>query len=191
MRNTHLGRNEITLLKESLQVARKPIHQVLDAERLEKEQKKSKEKEKLAVQKSGIKEKLESLMKEESEPNQLKNALEELTEELTKQKFTPTEEVYFNKKIRDLQEKLAFSEKEQLLAVVEGRKEALKQLLETWNAWRKTVRDELETLRKIQDSSGLDFEKAMLHREAKDGEKKRLQRISKVIQELERELSAT
>lgn len=185
MRKTHLGRAEVQVLKEAIQVALKPIQQVLDQQRLEKEKKVAEEKQRIKAVKIDLENQLEEILAGEKSHEDLEAEQARMQQEVKKQKLSQTESMLFGRLLRDLQEKVALQKKSETLASAENQQEQSLLLVKEWKEWQKAVKKQLEEFRKNQDISGFDFETAMGLKEVMEKEKQRLKRIANVIEELQ------
>lgn len=191
MRDVELGRDEVKLLKEELNNARKLVS---DKSREEELNRQEEEWEKLQVKKGKVdllKQQIDNLISgvHGFSLKEIESSREALYLEIVEFKDLSTRERNdLERPLRALNDVIDTKREELLLNLSEDDQEALKNLKEVLKQRkkrRKEIKDSYDSLRKLAGSSGLDFEKAMLHNEQLNIEKERLDIADAGIAEME------
>lgn len=190
MRRVDLGRDEIKMLREELANARKPLQDKLKSEEQERQHQEA-EKERLKRQKVfDLKQEIETLLKDNDNltVDQLNARRDELLEKINTSNMTKSEKLDMERTMKPLRDIISEKKEKALLSLSDDDRQALlnlKEVLTERRERRSEIKTQLETLRKSNVSSGLDFEQAMAHQNQISMEKERLEKINLSIKEIE------
>lgn len=189
---------EIPLLKEDVKVIRSKLKEIQDKalapfESLEKEHeiKKQEAKQKREQQKLAFKDRCKKMILESSafSLKEFQDLYESFDQKKKELKISEREKFIFGALKRELYESLLLKEVDEIVDPEEQREE-LEALFKKWENFKEETRARLEAFRKEMGSSGFDFEKAMVFRDHIDEEKKRLDRATEKVEELEEKLDS-
>ncbi len=190
LREVEMDRTEVRLLKERMDLVRKP-HEAKRRQHLFDVQEKEKQEEATRLQKvQELRLSLQSL---------IENADTLLLEELSAQKIvleemykvlalSKAEKVLLERLFKQFKDRMLDAKGRSLLALSHDEREqyaGLEQLLEEKKQRRQEVKSQIESYRKVLGGSSLDFERAMSCRELMELEKESLEKINKAIFEIE------
>lgn len=194
MRKTELGRDEVKILRESLDAVRKLIHMAVKEEQ-EERQNKENERERQKKEKYRIfKERAEYLLKEHEllQVETLVKDRETLLTEIQASGLTKNEKQALEHVLKPLRDIIADKKENALIALSEDDRQMLqhlKNILKERKERRQEIKNHLETLRKLAGSSNLDFEKAMNCKSQINEEKERFEKANQSIEEIETKIS--
>lgn len=194
MRKVELGRDEVKLLRDALNEARKLIQAKVKSD---EETRQQVEQERIRQKKEkyfALKEKIERLLREHEtyEVDKLMTERETLLMQMQESLLTKNERQELDRLIKPLRDIITDKKEKALLDLSEDDRQALQQLkniLSQRKERRQEIKDQLEVLRKAAGSSSLDFEKAMNYKNQINEEKERLEKANQSIQEIERKIT--
>lgn len=190
MRKVDLGRDEIKMLREELANARKPLVDKLKAEEQERQNQEI-EKERVKRQKLiDLKQEVETLLKDNENltVDQLNAARDELIEKISTSNLTKSEKLDLERSMKPLRDVISEKKELALLALSDDDRQQLQNLrdvLAERRERRQEIKMQLESFRKSNVSSGMDFEQAMAQKNQISMEKERLEKINQSIKEIE------
>ena len=190
LREVEMDRAEVRLLKERIDLAKKP-HEEKRRQSLSDAQEKEKQVEVTRLQKvQELRLSLQSLI-ESADTLSLEDMSKEkvLLEEIYKTLLlSKAEKVLLERLFKQFKDRMLDVKGRSLLALSHDEREqyaGLSQLLEEKKQRRHEVKSQIETYRKTLGGSSLDFERAMSYRELLELEKESLEKINKAISEIE------
>lgn len=190
LREVEMDRTEVKLLKDRLDLAKKP-HEDKKRQHLFDMQEKEKQEETTRLQKvqevrlslQSLIENADTLLLEELSAQKL--VLEEMYKTLV---LSKAEKVLLERLFKQFKDRMLDAKGRSLLALSHDEREqyaGLEQLLEEKKQRRQEVKSQIESYRKVLGGSSLDFERAMTSRELMELEKESLEKINKAIFEIE------
>ncbi len=188
MRNTTLGKLEIRELRDMVREIRQKIQDMShseDKERRELAHKKEQEKKEALNE---LRKKLENLLESQDEPEIVDAALEPLVKEVGQLIANRTEKKELESLVRNIKDSIADKKEQKLLSMSADDREkvqALKNLLKEKKRTRQEIKTQLDAMRKVSGSSGLDFAVAFQYNDMILDEKVRLEKVEASIEELE------
>jgi hypothetical protein len=195
MRSVELGRDEVRFLREQLANARQPV---LDMMKSQEEKRMDLEREKVRQKQQKIidlKQEIEKIIKSNDsyDAESLLATRETLIEKIQSSTATKLEKLELEKMLKPLRDIISEKREKALMSLSDDDRNALQQLREVLKQRlerRQEVKDQLESLRKLAGTSGLDFERAMEYTALLNEEKERLEKINLGINEIEQKVSA-
>ena len=194
MRNSDLGRNEVFFLKDSVREARQPIVDEQKAEEQKRQQEKQ-EKNRLKREKiQSIKQSINGLKTQKTDLSlsDMSDQRLSIANEITQLKaISKAERSELERLLKPIADILVEKKEEALLSQSSDKKETLQhcyQILKERQQRRKDVKTSLETLRKSNKSSGLDFEEALKKDQLIKEEKTLLKKVDQSIIEIEQKI---
>lgn len=193
MREIELTRQDVKRLKEELALARQP----LEAKQKEEE---NKRRQKAEAFEQARREKIEALKNQieilsEKVPNEkidtLLSELEECRQVFASLSMLKLERQQIERKLHTIRDQIAEQQEQALIDLSDDDRatlENLKSVLDQRKQRRKEIKAQLEEYRKVNGSSGLDFEKAMRIQELMRDEKERLVKSDEGIAEIEKKI---
>lgn len=194
MRQVDLGREEVKILRDELNAARAPILEKIknqeQARNQHEHEREKTRKAKIEEIKNDIRllhERLATL--DIQELSSARDGLQEKVQNSQLSKFEKQDLERILKPLRSaIADALSEKEEESLISMSADDRQSIEQLkdvLKQRKERRKEIKEQLEALRKLNGSSGLDFEKAMNANELINSEKERLEKINLGIKEIE------
>lgn len=190
MRSVELGRDEVKALKEEMHVARKPFLEKLKAEeelRQAEELQRELEKKKVI---DNLKLEVEQLLEncKSYDVDQIVKERDQMIEKINASKMSKIEKNEIEKRLKSLKDLITDKQEALMMSLSDDDKQALAQLVEVLNQRKQRrleIKNQLDTLRKANRSSGFDFEQAMKNNELINEEKERLNKIDLGVKEIE------
>jgi hypothetical protein len=195
MKTVELGRDEVKMLRDEINRAKRPIYErirTLEQERINKEKEvETKKREQI----NGIKDRLQALSSQtkEQDPEQLNLQYNELWTEFETLPISKVEKQIIERLFKQLKDLISEKKEQMLMSLSEDDLKSLSQLkavLEERKERRQEIKDQLESYRKALGGSGFDFEKAMMYREMIEAEKASLDKVNSSIDEIEDKIAA-
>jgi hypothetical protein len=195
MKTTTLGRQEVKLLRDKVNDARRVFFEKQKAEMLAKkaaiEQKEQSRRDALRTSE----EKLDTLIEksETLELDTLLSSYEEVLKAIQDAKFFRAEKIELDRKLRKLRDIIALKKDKKILNLSGDDKEKIEQLkviLQERKKRRQEIKRGLDDLRKSRGSSGLDFAGALEADDTMKNEKERLEEVEASIEEIEDQIIA-
>lgn len=190
MREVELGRFELKALRDELQNSRKKIldkQKVEDDERLTRSQEKDRQKRTLLNQ---IKTEIDQLLKNSptKTPEEIETERDQLLQKISDVGPSKSEKQELERLLKPLRDSVAEMRENALLALSDNDKQAMQQLKEVLKQKlerRKEIKEQLEILRKVSNSSGFDIAQSLNTNTRISTEKERLEKINSSISEIE------
>lgn len=190
MREVELGRHELKMLRDELQNIRKKIQdkqKVEDDERLTRAQEKDRLKRNHLVQ---LKADIDALLKthQEKSPEQIEEERDILIQKITDLSLSKSEKQELERLLKPLRDYVAELRENALLALSDDDKQAMQQLKEVLKQKierRQEVKEQLQVLRKMNNTSGFDITQSLNANIRLNEEKERLEKINLSITEIE------
>jgi len=190
MRDVELGRHELKMLRDELQNIRKKIHdkqKVEDDERLNRAQEKDRLKRNHLVQ---LKADIDALLKDHQAktPGQIEEERDLLIQKIAELAPSKSEKQELERLLKPLRDYVAEVRENALLALSDDDKQAMQQLKEVLKQKierRQEVKDQLQVLRKMNNTSGFDISQSLNANVRLNEEKERLDKINLSITEIE------
>ncbi len=190
MRSVELGRDEVRFLREEMNLARKPIFdkmKLAEDERQLEEVKREVEKKKAF---EDLKLEVESLLENSRtfDAEKIVSERDLLIEKISNAKITKLEKNDLEKRLKTLRDIISDKKEEAMMSLSDDDKQALIQLTTVLNQRKERrleIKNQLDTLRKANGSSGFDFEQAMLNNELINDEKERYAKMDHGVKEIE------
>ena len=186
LREIHLFKEDVKFIKAKLQQMQEKALVPFEAEEKLAKEKKELQEQKRLLQKQEFLDLCKSSIlsfetKELKELNDLFKSFDSTKKTL---KLTEREMFSFGSIKRELYEVILLKEESEIQNISEQRQE-LENLYSKWEHFKEETRSRLEAFRKEMGSSGFDFEKAMIFRDHVDEEKKRLDRATEKVEQIE------
>ncbi len=193
IRRSDLMRDDQKLLREEIDRFRKEVDEVLHAEKNAKEREEKEAQRQRQEAFKELKNRLNALHKDAAtiELEDLKGQIEEINQQIETLTISKSERHELERALKPLND-LLFEREESQISLSGDEKQALNQLYEILEQRRerqKEIKAQLQNLRKLSGSSGLDIEQAMLHNEKMQTERERLEKITQGIEEIEAKIS--
>jgi hypothetical protein len=193
MRTVELGRDEVRILREEVQKAKRGP---LDREREIESERQRKERDaetKRRTTINALKEELNTLCSqaESLDAEILALKRDELHRQFEEISLAKAERQIVDRLFKQLKDTLDEKKEQTLLLLSEDDQKALEQLkavLEERKQRRQEIKNQLESYRKQLGGSGFDFEKAMMYREMIEAEKATLEKVNSSIEEIEEKI---
>jgi len=191
MRKIELGKTEIReireLAKEFRQTLLKEMHAQDEQRRHEIKKKDDDQKQKFTTLRDSLKELLASC--DQKSFDELQQLYEEQIVDAAKTVLTKGQKQEIEAYFRRIKDTVSDKKEHALLSddqkqALDGLEEVLKERLER----RKEIKEEIESLRKLQGSSGLDFTEALHYNELMETQKERLEHLEAGIREIEEKI---
>jgi hypothetical protein len=190
MKTTTLGKQEIKLLRDKVNDARRVFFEKQKAEMLarkrEIDQKEQSRKDTLRASEEKLDTLIETSATLELDPFML--SYEEVVRAIQDAKFFRAEKIEIDRKLRKLRDILSLKKEKKLLNLSGDDKEKITQLkliLQERKKRRQEIKRGLDDLRKTRGSSGLDFASALEADDTLKNEKERLEEVEASIEEIE------
>ena len=188
MRHTSLGKFEIRELREKSKELREQIAAKLHAQEIEKKneikKKEQEAKERFAQSKQSLQQLLTDI--DSQAVDGLQARYEELLLEIAKASFTKIQKQELETIIRKIKDGLSDKRDTALLSDdVRLELSSLEAVLDERLERKQAIKSEIESLRKLQGSSGLDISQAMQYNELMEAQRVRLEKIEAGIREIE------
>jgi len=190
MRDTALARPEVQALKAQLFAARDVVNEKANAaEKARQEEQKAKDA-KRREELQGLQEQLSKLVEDSGnlDVDVMVATRDEVKESASKLIRSKAEKQQFDRLYKSIKEAITDKKEQALLDLPDDERVALVQLRELLGqrkARRKEIKEQLEQLRRLSGSSGLDFEQAITTQEQTNEERVRLEKASAGIAEIE------
>lgn len=193
MRTVELGRDEVRVLRDEIQNAKRaPFDRAREVEN--ERQRKEKEAESLRREKiNALKEELAALLSQSSntELEVLVAKRDEILKSFEEISLAKPEKQIVDRLFKQLKDAIDEKREKALLMLSDDDLKALDQLKEVLSERKQRrveVKNQLEQYRKMLGGSGFDFEKAMLYREMIEDEKVSLEKMNALIHEIEEKI---
>ena len=194
MRNVELGREEVVALREEIQKARQVIQDKQKEEenlRLSAELEKERQRKEAFTQ---LKNELDQLIASVSSTDveKLLEQKEMIQQKINASSFSRLEKQELERKFRPLKDGITEKKEREMLALSEDDLQALdkmKSLLQERKLRRKEVKTQVDNLRKVVASSGMDFAQSLSANAQLTEEKERLEKLNQGIKELESKIA--
>lgn len=194
MRNVELGRDEVVQLREELNKARQLIQDKIKEEenaRLQQEQEKERlKKEAFNQLKNELDELINSIPSTSIEI--LLEKKEQLQQKIANSTFSRLEKQELERKFRPLKDGITEKKEREMLDLSDDDRQALdklKGLLHERKERRKELKAQIDSLRKVLASSGMDFTQSLTANAQLTEEKERLDKLNAGIKELETKIN--
>lgn len=194
MRNVELGREEVVQLREEIQKARQLIQEKVREEeqaRLSIEQEKERQKkEAFNLMKSELEQLIQSINSTSLE--QLLEQKELIQQKIASASFSRLEKQELERKFRPLKDGITEKKEREMLDLSDDDRQALdkmKGLLHERKERRKELKTQVDQLRKIVSTSGMDFTQSLSANAQLNEEKERLDKLNAGIKELETKIA--
>jgi hypothetical protein len=189
MHKTQLGRDEVKELRNALAALRKTVSVKENEEKEARQKAERAEAEKANQEKEALKESLTAIHSAaEIVVDQTDKELADAREAVSKLKLSKSEQLIFDQLLDLVEDRLEAARAAEFMTQVSSGardKEQLQLMAEQWEKRCKMIRKKLDELRHAAGLSGLDFEMAMVHQEAVNSERQRLESANKVLKEIE------
>lgn len=193
IRTLELGKDEWRLLRDELNIARRPILERIEQEEAQRQQHHQDRENERRNKYKEIKSQLEELLK-----SQDKYSLDELTgmrdttiEAMNALALNKVEKQELERSLKSIRDVISDKKESSLLQLSDDDRQSIQQLkvvLQQRKERRQEIKDQMETLRKAGGGSGLDFEQAMNYNAQIAMEKDRLEKINQGIKEIEQKI---
>lgn len=193
-RNLELNRDERQHLRDEFNAARKPLHDLMNAEENAKIQL-VKDKEIARRNKiSELKQQIEELLKNgvNLDGDDLSAQRDAILESIAGASLNKAEKLELERQLKPLRDMIVDKRESSLLSLSDNDREALerlKEVLEQREERRDVIKTQIAQLRKSNGNSGLDFAQAMNYNAQMAAEKDRLDKINQGIEEIEQKIA--
>lgn len=190
MRQTELGRDELKMLRDEINEARRPIQEKIKAVEDEKQQQ--------VVERENVRKKAlqdvfqqcEDLVRraDSMEADAIGIERESLLSQICEGAFSKSEKLELEKRLKPLRDLIAEKKEKSLLSLSDDDRQLLQQLkvlLKEKRELRQETKAQIEHLRKAAHGSGLDFEQSRNFNAQLAMEKERLEKINVSMREIE------
>ncbi len=190
MRAKPLTRDDIRVLRESIEQAKNPLFEKMEKEKQERKQQQEEMERSRRAAVLEIKKELTALQQSTEEANAVFTKLSSIKEQMAGLSLTPADKKSMEREIVAVQDAVAKRKQQKLLSAQDkAALDELYQLLNERKVRRQEIRAIVENYRKAIGGSGLDFEKAMLFQENLENERIALTAMNKTIEELEEKIA--
>jgi hypothetical protein len=194
MQTLELGRDEVRMLRDELQKAKKPVldrfkEKELERNRLEKEED-IRRQEKLQEFRGQLNRLAQDM--DQLEMQSFIEQRDQLLTELERFSLNKVERQGIERLFKQVKDQISEKKEKAIMALSADDLEAFEQLklaLQERKQQRQEIREQLEHYRKALGSSGFDFEKAMAYGELVEAEKARLEKANAAIYEIEEKIA--
>lgn len=194
MRKSDLGREELKVIREELNKSKAAVLEKQTAEdaiRQQEEQERTRAKRE-ALQ--ALKSEIESLLGnvDQHDADALAAMREEMVGKIQSASLSKIEKQELERLLKPLKDIISDKKERALLSLSEDDRQSLHQLKEIYSQRkqrRQEIKNQLESLRKLAGSSGMDFEMAMKYNVQINEEKERLDKINMGVKEIEQKIS--
>lgn len=194
IRSLEHGREEIRMLKNEVQNARKPILEKLqaeEAERLTQDQEKEKQRRQKIQE---MKRQAEELLKASSSLDvaEIESQRDAIIESIQNAPMRKADKQEIERQLKPLRDIISEKHESSLLALSNDDRQSLQQLKEVLKQRkerRQEIKAQIDALRKTAGASGFNIEQAMNVNAQEAAEKERLEKINQGIQDIEQKIA--
>lgn len=195
MRQVELGKEEVKSLRDHLHLIKQPIQEKIEKEaeaRQEQEKERTKQKQLKFLE---LKDEVETLLRaaDSYDLDKLLTSRESLLLKITQSSLVKMEKIELENLLKGLRDIITDKKEKKLFLLSKDAKQDLDQLndiLKQRKALREEAKNQIESLRKICGTSGLDFVKAMEYQAQLNEEKERLQKMNLAIKDIEQKIES-
>lgn len=194
IRNIEYNRDEQALLKAEVQAFRKKIRdkvQEHEHARISQDQEREKQRRQKVLE---IKHQAEELLKnkDDLDADQLESQRDVILSSLNTSQMSKAEKIEVERLLKPLRDTISEKRESSLLMLSDDDRQSLlqlKEVLKQRKERRQEIKAQIDALRKMSGTSGLDFEQAMNINAQAAAEKERLEKINQGIQEIEQKIA--
>jgi hypothetical protein len=194
IRRLEYSRDEQKSLKAEVQAIRKPIQEKIKEQenaRLNQDQEREKQRRQKIID---LKQQVEELLKNKEglDADNLEAQRDTLVNLANSYNMSKAEKLEIERQLKPLRDLISEKRESSLLALSDDDRQSLQQLKEVLKQRkerRQEIKTQIDALRKMSGSSGLDFEQAMNFNAQAAAEKERLEKINQGIEEIEQKIA--
>lgn len=194
MRSVELSRDDVKLLRDELNNARKPILEKLKTEEKDRHDQAMERDRQKREKNQALRDELDALVSSAAtyDADKIESQRDALLEKIAGAAVSKSEKIELERKLKPLRDIIIEKKEQSLMALSDDDRQAIQQLKEVLKQRkerRQEIKNQIEVLRKAKGSSGFDFEQAMSYDTQLNAEKDRLEKINQGILEIEQKIN--